>query len=201
MANLNLLKSLIARHAAELPEAERPTFVDVAHSLIASASEQVSAYERKRQEPMFAVNEPARLYLAGQLRDEATAAMKSAVDRALKPVYERLARARDAASSIPAVDPAAAREVRDVLRSLPPAERNHAVRSSDDPVVASAVVNAPGSKFILDVGNGAVETLVQNYNRVHRPELVATISSSEALIDRVTMFQASVKNQLDGTLR
>lgn len=98
-------------------------------------------------------------------------------------------------ASPPTVDPAIAREHRDVLRAMARDERNRLVSQSHDGHLAAAVVYGARAGFDL-VSDDALARVLENFNKQHRPELVAEHQRASEFVAIIDEVEAMVARQL-----
>jgi hypothetical protein len=198
---VTLARSLKEQHAQRVPEYLRTSFHRVADGYLSAVDAATTEFFGKVKTGLYAQPD-ARAYLRAEVRNMARSFADNVVDAGhLIGTHEQLKKLREKATDIPRVDPEVAREIRAVLRTLPKDQREHAVRSSRNFELASAVLNAPGEGLGLDISGEGQEMLRRAFNETHRADLMRQIADDEALLAAAEEFKRTVLTELDEVLR
>jgi hypothetical protein len=193
-------RSLKDKHAQRVPEYLRGTFHRVADGYVSAGDTAAAEFTSKTKTGLY--NPPdARSYLRAEVQ-HMNRALADVVDTGhLTGTKEELKKLRDTENDIPRIDPFVAQELRSVLRGMSQEQREHAVRSSLDFSVASAVLHAPGGGLGLDISDEGLKMLRRNFNETHRRDLLQQIADYEVLLGAAEEFKRTVAEELDEILR
>jgi hypothetical protein len=186
------LRSIISRATASI-QGDKATPTNAMHQIVGTYETAVTA-QRKKERVLnlseFGVKD-AR-YAAFMEADAMIGVQVESVTRHAKDHAEQL---RAELHTVPEVGNAVvAREIRDYLRTMSPAEVDHFLSQTSDPETVSAVVHGP--KILALGSDTAREAMLRAYNTAHRPDKLQLLDDCETLISAVEGYADIVKRQL-----